>query len=74
MVKLAQSTADIDWKNIELRVYGTGDSTVTGVFALPGGDLQKIELQRTNNSYTLSHDFSNGKIKWSITRANIPSR
>jgi alpha-D-xyloside xylohydrolase len=74
MVKLAQSTADIDWKNIELRILDTGGSRVTGLFALPGGDLQKIELQRTNNSYTLTRDFSDGKIKWSITRAGLSSR
>jgi alpha-D-xyloside xylohydrolase len=73
MVKLAQSTADIDWRNIELRVFSTGGSAAAGLFVLPGGDLQKIELQRTNNGYSLTHDFSNGKIKWSITRAGIPA-
>ena len=34
-VKPAQSTSEIDWNDIELRVFSTNDAPVTGRFALP---------------------------------------
>jgi len=74
LVRPAQSTADIDWKNIELRVFGLGTAPVTGLFTLPGGELQQIELQRSKNGYVLTHDVSGGKIKWSITQARSGDR
>ncbi len=34
-VKVAQSTDDIDWKNVELRVFSTDNAAASGRFALP---------------------------------------
>jgi len=68
-VKPAQSTAEIDWNNIELRVFSTEGSDVAGLFALPGGDLQTIELQRSNKGYSIVRDISHGKINWIVTQA-----
>lgn len=67
-VKTAQNTAEIDWNNIELRVFSTDNANVLGRFALPDGNLQTLELSNSKNTYTLKNDFSNGKIKWTINR------
>ena len=46
-IELAQSTADMDWSNIELRVFSTDQSPAAGLFALPNGNLQKLNLDGT---------------------------
>jgi alpha-D-xyloside xylohydrolase len=73
-VKTAQNTSEIDWSNVELRVFSTGNAAVAGLFALPGGDLQTVELHRSGAGYGLSRDISAGKIKWSITTAKLASQ
>jgi alpha-D-xyloside xylohydrolase len=65
-VKPAQSTADIDWSNVELRVFSTRSSPVEGLFTMPDGDLQRLQLQKANGSYSLRRDVSIGKIKWDV--------
>jgi alpha-D-xyloside xylohydrolase len=67
-VKPAQSTSDIDWNNVDLRVFSTDNATVSGVFALPNGNLQKLELNAVKNSYVLKNDALSGKVKWQINR------
>ncbi|MEP6788773.1 MAG: TIM-barrel domain-containing protein, partial [Acidobacteriota bacterium] len=66
-VKPAQSTSEIDWKNIELRVFSTDNSPVSGVLAFPGKSLKTIELIHRINSYTLKDDIMEGKVNWQIT-------
>ena len=56
--------------NVELRVFSSGNAPVATSFALPNGELQRIELRWTGKGYTLVRDFSRGKIKWNITKAN----
>ena len=68
-VKPAQSTSQIDWNDIELRVFSTNNAPVNGSFALPNGDLQTIELRRSKNGYALTRDISGGKIKWNVASA-----
>lgn len=68
MVKPAQHTGEIDWNNIELKVFSTDKANISGKFALPNQDLQKIELNFAKDNYTLKNDFSNGKIKWQINQ------
>jgi alpha-D-xyloside xylohydrolase len=67
-VKPAQNTAEIDWKNIELRVFSTDNAAVTGVFAQPEENLQTLELNSVKNSYVLKNDAAGGKVKWQINR------
>lgn len=68
LVKTAQSTSEIDWNNVELKVFSTENSNISGKFALPNSNLQTLELINSNNKYSLKNDFSNGKIKWQINR------
>ena len=65
-VKPAQNTAEIDWNDIELKVFSTEKENVSGIFALPNDKLQTIELNQSNGKYVLKNDFSRGKIKWKI--------
>ena len=67
-VKAAQNTSEIDWNNVELRVFNTDNSNVSGVFALPEENLQTLELNSVKNSYVLKNDALRGKVKWQINR------
>ncbi len=67
-VKPAQNTAEIDWNNIELKVFSTDNAPVSTAFALPDGKLQNLELKFSDKNYKIRNDFSNGKIKWQINR------
>ncbi|HRH46288.1 MAG TPA: glycoside hydrolase family 31 protein [Pyrinomonadaceae bacterium] len=67
-VKVAQNTAEIDWNNVELRIFSTDNANLSGKFALPNGNLQNIDLIVSKNNYALKNDFSGGKIKWEINR------
>jgi alpha-D-xyloside xylohydrolase len=67
-VRVAQSTADIDWKNVELRVFSTDSAPVGGLFALPQGKLQSLNLSSTAAGYALQGDPLRGQVKWQFTR------
>ena len=67
-VKAAQNTAEIDWNNVELRVFSTDNQAVSGFFTRPDEALQTLELNALKNSYVLKNDALRGKIKWRINR------
>jgi alpha-D-xyloside xylohydrolase len=70
----AQNTAEIDWKNIELRVFSSDNKPAAGLFAAPDGDLQRLELNPSGADYVLKNDFSRGQIKWRVSRFRTSSR
>ena len=62
-IKLAQSTQDMDWKNIEWVVYSTDKKAATGLICLPSDNvLHAISVE--NNR--LANDPYNGAVKWNI--------
>jgi len=64
--KLAQSTKDIDWNNLQLVVYST-TSTGKGFIYLPNDTgLHQINLSGANGKYSIANDPYNGKVKWTI--------
>jgi alpha-D-xyloside xylohydrolase len=67
-IGLAQNTADMDWKNIELKVFSTDGSPVSGLFALPNGELKTLNLDGAQKDFVLKTDPLQGKVKWRITR------
>ncbi len=71
-VRPAQSTSEIDWKNVELRVFSTDNTPVAGVFALPQGKLQPLDLSSSAGGYALQNDPLRGQVKWQVTR--FPAR
>jgi alpha-D-xyloside xylohydrolase len=70
-IELAQSTADMNWNNIELRVFSTDQSPAAGLFALPNGNLQSLKLDGTDKGFVLKSDPLQGKVKWQIKRSGI---
>jgi alpha-D-xyloside xylohydrolase len=66
-IKLAQSTADMDWSNLELTVYSKDSDKVNGLICLPFDQiLHKVSLVKKNDTFTLENDPFNGKVKWIV--------
>jgi alpha-D-xyloside xylohydrolase len=65
-IKVAQSTNDMDWNNVELRVFSTDSSPVTGLFTRPDSELQTLSLVPLARSFRLREDPQAGKVKWDI--------
>ena len=65
---LAQSTNDIDWKQIELRVFDTGGGPVSGLFAVPNGERFQLKLSPgPKGEFKLDDDPLAGKVRWRVT-------
>lgn len=66
-IRIAQSTSQMDWKDIELRVFSTDRAAVTGLFALPDGNPQRFNLTGSQSGYVLANDPLRNQVKWRIT-------
>jgi alpha-D-xyloside xylohydrolase len=66
-IKVAQSTSEMDWKNIELRVFSTDTTAATGMFSSPQRRLEKIRLQHDGRSYSIENDPLRGEVNWRIS-------
>jgi alpha-D-xyloside xylohydrolase len=65
--RLAQSTDRIEWGEIELRVFGAGD-TAEGCFCNPeGGGLHVLRLVRGDDGFDLREDPLDGRVNWRIS-------
>jgi alpha-D-xyloside xylohydrolase len=67
-VGVAQSTAEIDWESVELRVFSADDGPVSGLFSLPGGEAHLLRLVNDGSGYALIDDPYDGDIEWAIRR------
>ena len=67
-IAVAQSTSQMNWNEIELRVFSTDGSAVGGLFALPQGDLQTLRVDSAPNGLVIKDDPLRGKVKWQIRR------
>ncbi len=67
-IKVAQSTNDMDWNNVELRVFSTDNAPVSGLFSLPDGKLEMLQLTSSRSGFVLSSDPLRGKVKWQISQ------
>ena len=65
-IKVAQSTNEMDWTNVELRVFSTDSAPVSGLFTRPGSEVQTLSLVPRGNSFALRDDPQAGKVKWDI--------
>jgi alpha-D-xyloside xylohydrolase len=64
-IAVAQNTAAMNWRAIELRVFSTDSAPALGSIALPGGELQTLRVEGTR----LAADPLAGRVTWRITRA-----
>jgi alpha-D-xyloside xylohydrolase len=62
-IKLAQSTKDMDWSKLTLKVYAAeGTNTATAKVFLPEGDkVQTITVSRKGNSFEVEENPFDGK-------------
>jgi alpha-D-xyloside xylohydrolase len=66
-IKLAQSTSEMDWSELELIVYSSDSRNVSGIVCLPSDQvLHKISLLKEGNSFQLENDPFTGKVNWKI--------
>lgn len=66
-IRLAQSTAEMDWREIELVVFGAETSVAEGSFCLPEeGALHALRLEREGNGFLLKEDPLRGMVEWGI--------
>jgi alpha-D-xyloside xylohydrolase len=74
-LRLAQSTAWMDWGEIELVVYGAGSPTAQGLFCLPEeGALHSLRLEREGGDFVLRDDPLRGKVEWNVRVFDTESR
>ena len=63
-MKLAQSTAQMDWSNIEMVVYAAAVQSARGLVCLPADNvLRPVEAARRNGAFAFAGDPLAGKAK-----------
>lgn len=66
MAKLAQSTNDIDWNNLELVVYG-GVAQAKAKVCLPSENvLREVTVSKKGKGYSVTQDGFGGKVRWVV--------
>jgi alpha-D-xyloside xylohydrolase len=66
-IALAQSTAQMDWSNIELAVFAKDATTAKGLMLLPGEtEAHELALTKSGGSFKLDADPLAGKVAWKI--------
>lgn len=67
-IVLAQSTAQMDWSKIELKVFARDTTTAKGLIFLPGEtEAHELTLTKSGNSFKLDADPLAGKVTWKIS-------
>lgn len=67
-IRVAQSTAELNWHEIELRVFSSEDATASALFSLPAGELHTLKLAVQQSEVAMPSDHLQGKVRWRITR------
>jgi len=67
-IKLAQSTKDMDWSSLDLKVYVDSKTTsATGKVYLPEGEsLQDISVKKEGDTFSLSENPLQGKTAFKV--------
>jgi alpha-D-xyloside xylohydrolase len=66
-MKLAQSTAQMDWANLEMVVYAATVQNARGLVCLPADNvLGRVEAARRNGAFSLTGDPLAGKAKSTV--------
>ncbi|MDJ1470421.1 glycoside hydrolase family 31 protein [Xanthocytophaga flava] len=66
-IKLAQSTAEMDWTNLDLVVYSANGNTAKGIVCLPTDNVVKtVNLTKKGNAFAVDKDPLNGRVKWKV--------
>ena len=69
-INLAQSTAQMDWSKLELRVFAKNVTTVKGLIFMPGdSETHMLTLNKNGGSFQLASDPFSGKVAWTVSMA-----
>jgi alpha-D-xyloside xylohydrolase len=68
-LRVAQHTGEMDWNEVELRIFSADRTGAVGLFALPEGELHRLELSDTRKGFTLRSDPFAGRVKWEVRPA-----
>lgn len=63
---VSQSTDQMDWQDIELRVFGDVRESSVAYVSLPQGELQQIRLTTTGNTSKIQNDPYAGRVTWRV--------
>jgi len=67
-IALAQSTAQLDWSQIELVVFAKEATTAKGLIYMPGEtEAREIMLTKSGGAFKLATDAPAGKVTWKIS-------
>ncbi|EIJ39970.1 family 31 glycosyl hydrolase, alpha-glucosidase [Galbibacter orientalis DSM 19592] len=69
-IDLAQSTKDMDWSNLKLKVFASSETTTAkGLVYLPKGEkIETIEVTKEGNNFKLKNNPLQGKTSFSIIK------
>lgn len=65
-IGVALSTTAMNWSDVELRVFSTDSGPATGLFALPDGEAQALEVTAKPGGYALVRDPLGGRLRWRV--------
>ena len=66
-IKLAQSTMQMDWKNLQLVGYSADNQALKGYVCLPADNvLREVKLAKQGNGLQLTTDPLKGKVTWKV--------
>jgi alpha-D-xyloside xylohydrolase len=64
---LAQSTKDIDWTRLELKVFAHDATQARGLVCLPSDNvLHTVDLDRSGQGFAVKSDPLAGKVHWAV--------
>ena len=64
---LAQSTGEIDWHSLALKVFCARAEAAKGLICLPeDGELRALRLERANDVFALERDALRGRVAWRV--------
>jgi len=74
-IKLAQSTNQMDWSQLELVIYALDGHDGQGMVCLPSDQvLHRLSLKREGGVYKLTQDPLTGRVAWKVREASIERR
>ena len=65
-IKLAQSTAFMDWSKLDLQVFGTVDGRAEGKIVIPGESLRSVTVVQEGKSLKVAENPFEGKVRLKI--------
>jgi alpha-D-xyloside xylohydrolase len=63
----AQSTGEIDWRSLEMKVFSSRAGAAEGLVCLPeDGELHALRLERAGGGFALVGDALQGRVAWKV--------